>query len=95
MPYPPADVAKNYLERGTVYQSWVWRVLAWARGSSPRILKVLNKYHGTEDQYIAELAEIKKVAQEDALSEEDMIAREFAGELCVFLIFLICFRGFV
>ena len=95
MPYPPADVAKNYLERGIVYQSWVWRVLAWARSSSPRILKLLNKYHGTEDQYIAELAEIKKVAQEDALSEEDLIAREFAGELCVFLIFLICFRGFV
>ena len=95
MPYPTADVARNYLERGICYQSWMWRVLAWARSSSPRILKLLKKYPGTEDEYIAELAEIKRVAQADALSEEDMIAREFAGELCVFLIFLICFRGFV
>ena len=87
MPYPPADVAKNYLERGIVYQSWVWRVLAWARGSSPRTLKAHNRYQGTEAQYNAQLAEIKRVAQEDALSEHDMIARKFDGELCVFLEF--------
>ena len=82
MPYPPAVVAKDYLERGICFQSWVWRVLAWARSSSLRVLKAHN-LHGTEDQYNEQLAEIKKVAQEDALTEHDVVARKIDGELCV------------